>query len=300
MIGLPTQIQTTAISLPVIELAGLEVVVARLDLIDPIISGNKIFKLLYYLLDAIDQKTNHIVTMGGAYSNHLIATARACKDAGLKATGIVRGEAPAKLSVTLIQCIELGMSLNYVSREDYNNITEDNVSNFIEDNSAFTFVPEGGFGTNGAKGAAHIMQYDQLQMADTIIVSAGTATTLAGLLVGKKANQKIIVSPAIKNMIDLPHRIATLIGKQYENSFTVLDKYHFGGYAKHTQVLIDFMNTFYEDTGIPTDKVYTAKLFYGLMEEIVAGRFNSGEKIVVIHSGGLQGNKSLAAGSLRF
>ncbi len=298
MIQIPHTVESTIISLPATERAGIELTALRLDKIDPIISGNKLFKLHYYIDDYKAAGTQNLVTMGGAYSNHLVATAQACMEAGLHSTGIVRGEAPAVFNETLMQCQQLGMNLLFIARSKYKKITEKSILDLLPQFQQTYFVPEGGFGLSGAKGASHIMQYEVVQKADTIVVSAGTGTTLAGLILGKKKHQKIIASPAIKSMIDLPQRVSTLLGTGYEDSFTVWDKYHFGGYAKHNQDLLDFMNTFYTQTGIPTDKVYTAKMFFGLIQEISNGRFKPGEKIVAIHTGGLQGNRSLPPGSL--
>ncbi|MDB5277698.1 MAG: hypothetical protein JWR61_2653 [Ferruginibacter sp.] len=277
---------------------NISVSVLRLDKIHPVASGNKLFKLHYFLQDALASSQQGLVTFGGAYSNHLLATAFACTAAGLKSIGLVRGEKPDKLSPTLQACIQYGMKLHFLSRAEYSNRQADNSMNqFQEEWKNFTLVPEGGYHAKGAAGAALITQ---LIEEDTthICTALGTATTLAGLMKGAKKKQQIVGVPVLKGMTDIDKRIAYLTGTP--NTATLLNDYHFGGYAKKTPALLHFMNTFYEENNIPTDFVYTAKMMFAVLDSVEKNVFPEGSKIVCLHTGGLQGNSSLRAGTLIF
>ena len=280
---------------------NLSLTVLRLDKIHEDVSGNKLFKLHYFLEECLASSHKTILTFGGAYSNHLVATAFLCNQKNIKSIGIVRGEEPQTLSPTLIRCKQFGMELKFVSREIYQRFDNDK-QNFIELKmiyGEFTIVPEGGYHAKGAEGASLIMDIIKLEKFTHISTAVGTATTLAGLLLQKQIEQEIIAIPVIKNMTDISDRL-NYLGVNKNNEPTVFCDYHFGGYAKHTNELISFMNTFFAETHIPTDFVYTAKMMYGIYEKIKSGYFAAGSKIVCIHTGGLQGNKSLPAGTLIF
>ena len=272
--------------------------VIRLDTIHPIVSGNKLFKLHYFLEEAMALFTPGIVTFGGAYSNHLVATAFACKTTGLKSAGFVRGEKPAKLSPTLMDCIACDMQLHFISRTEYeqkeNPVFIEKIQQQFKD---FMIVPEGGYHPKGAAGAALINNF--IEEGTTHICSAvGTATTLAGLIAGAKENQQVIGIPVLKGMNDIAGRISYLANTTHQ--FQLMDGYHFGGYAKKTPELICFMNHLYEQYKLPTDFVYTAKMMYAVMDCIEKNFFAPGSKITCLHTGGLQGNASLPAGTLIF
>ena len=280
---------------------NLSLTVLRLDKIHEDVSGNKLFKLHYFLEECLASSHKTILTFGGAYSNHLVATAFLCNQKNIKSIGIVRGEEPQTLSPTLIRCKQFGMELKFVSRETYQRFDNDK-QNFVELKmiyGEFTIVPEGGYHAKGAEGASLIMDIIKLEKFTHISTAVGTATTLAGLLLQKQIEQEIIAIPVIKNMTDISDRL-NYLGVNKNNKPTVFCDYHFGGYAKHTNELISFMNTFFAETHIPTDFVYTAKMMYGIYEKIKSGYFAAGSKIVCIHTGGLQGNKSLPAGTLIF
>ena len=280
---------------------NLSLTVLRLDKIHEDVSGNKLFKLHYFLEECLTSFHKTILTFGGAYSNHLVATAFLCNQKGIKSIGIVRGEEPQTLSPTLIRCKQFGMELKFVSREIYQRFDNDK-QNFVELKmiyGEFTKVPEGGYHAKGAEGASLIMDIIKPEKFTHISTAVGTATTLAGLLLQKQIEQEIIAIPVIKNMTDISDRL-NYLGVNKNNKPTVFCDYHFGGYAKHTNELISFMNTFFAETHIPTDFVYTAKMMYGIYEKIKSGYFAAGSKIVCIHTGGLQGNKSLPAGTLIF
>ncbi len=280
---------------------GVNVRIARLDLLDPIVSGNKIFKLNYFLDEALLSGYKRILTFGGAYSNHLVATAYACLQLGFESIGIVRGEEPKELSHTLRQCLQYKMHLHFIPRDAYKNTHEQRyVEKLQQQFGNFIFVPEGGYHPLGADGAALIMDKIKDALSTHICTAVGTATTLAGLLKGSGTDQEIIAIPVLKGMHDIGERIAYLTGKPVPSQLKIWDQYHFGGYAKRTTELISFMNELYREQQLPTDFVYTAKMMYGVFDQISKGHFPKGSRILCLHTGGLQGNKSLPKGSLEF
>lgn len=274
--------------------------VARLDKIHPIISGNKLFKLHYFLEEALLQQ-KPVATFGGAYSNHLAATAYSCKIAGLPCTGIVRGEEPKELSATLLKCIEDGMQLIFLSRAKYSSLSAHSQASYFPDLAADTLViPEGGYHPAGAKGASLIIDAVANADADFICTAMGTATTVAGLLQKAAVHQQIIAVPVLKNMTDLGQRLLHLNGTSTYNNLSTWEDYHFGGYAKKTPALLHFMNEIYEQYELPTDFVYTSKLLFAVMDKIKNNWFLPNSKIMCLHTGGLQGNQSLPKGTLIF
>ena len=276
------------------------VLVARLDKIHPEVSGNKLFKLHYFMEECLGRSHKTMLTFGGAYSNHLAATAFLCREKGVKAIGIMRGEEPPKLSHTLERCRALGMQLHFISRDQYRQIQDpgflQHLKNIYGD---CTIVPEGGFGPKGANGASLIMDLMKEQSPTHICTAVGTATTVAGLLMKKDHTQVIIAVPVIKNMTDIEERVRLLTGGTKLHP-TVFPDHHFGGYAKFTPPLIQFMNDFFAQYKIPLDFVYTAKMMHAVTDKLKQGYFKKGSRIICLHTGGLQGNESLPAGTLIF
>ncbi|MEO8109785.1 MAG: pyridoxal-phosphate dependent enzyme [Ginsengibacter sp.] len=271
----------------------------RLDKIHPIVSGNKLFKLQYFLQEAKSSKHKTIITFGGAYSNHLAATAFACKEAGLKCIGFVRGENPVSLSSTLLFCRQNGMQLEFISRADYKNISDEFLIMLLHKYGDHTLIPEGGFSITGAHGAEDIMKLFDGENYSHICCPIGTATTFAGLIKGNKSNAQIIGFSALKNLGDIEFRLKKL-NVDKSKSYKSISDYHFGGYAKKTTALIAFMNNFYRDYKIPLDFVYTAKMMFGVYNLLEESYFAPGSNILCIHTGGLQGNNSLPPGTLNF
>jgi 1-aminocyclopropane-1-carboxylate deaminase len=270
----------------------------RLDTIHPVVSGNKIFKLYYFLDEAFNSIRKQIITFGGAYSNHLAATAFACNVTGIKSVGIVRGEKPANLSHTLLFCIENGMQLEFISRSSFRNINNEEFLNTLTKKYGdHTLVPEGGYSEEGANGAKLITNYFNSKNFTHICCPVGTATTFAGVIMGSDA--RITGFSSLKNLADIDARLKDL-GIDNKKKYSFNGDYHFGGYAKKTSALIAFMNTFYKDNKIPLDFVYTGKMMFGVYDLINNNYFSPGEKILCIHTGGLQGNESLPAGTLNF
>lgn len=274
--------------------------ILRLDKIHPVVSGNKLFKLHYFLQEAGASSHKTILTFGGAYSNHLVATAYACLAAGLKSIAIVRGEQPVVLSPTLQQCIKYGMHLKFISREEYDSKEEAFFKNdLINEFGDCTIVPEGGYHINGAKGAALIWKLIPPYTYSHIFTATGTATTLAGVLLGS-ASEKIVSVPVLKGMTDIEDRISFCGAAGKIGQLQILNNYHFGGYAKKTPELLTFMNSIWNKYQLPTDFVYTAKMMYAVFDQIKNDCFASGANLLCLHTGGLQGNLSLPKQTLLF
>jgi 1-aminocyclopropane-1-carboxylate deaminase len=290
-------ISVDEINIPILEAQNIRLAVLRLDKIHPVISGNKWFKLKYYLDEAKSSGKNSVVTFGGAYSNHVVAVAAAGQLYGFETTGVIRGEQPAKLSHTLKQAIGYGMKLMFTTREQYR---RKQLPSDIEPAGNICLINEGGYGIGGAKGAAEILEYCEKENYSHVVCAVGTSTMMAGLIMGNVPQQEILGIPVLKNE-SLEKELANLLPPgDRQKKFKMILGYHFGGYAKCSPELISFMNEFYEATLIPTDFVYTAKLFYGVMDLAKNNFFNTGSNVLVIHSGGLQGNLSLPKGTLIF
>lgn len=272
--------------------------VIRLDKIHPIISGNKLFKLHYFLEQAIQDRKEGVLTFGGAFSNHLVATAYACKCYKIKSIGFVRGLRPAILSPTLLACIEYGMELVFISRAAYTQkTTKSFLNNIILQYPTYLIIPEGGYGSMGAAGAALIPPIFARE-CNYLCTPIGTATTFAGLLMGVLKNQQVIGVPVVKGENDIAERVLELTGKNYPCK--LLEGYTFGGYAKKNNDLLQFMNSFYLNYKVPTDFVYTAKMMFAVLDKIENNYFEPGSNIACLHTGGLQGNQSLLPGTLTF
>src|SRR5688572_18315369 len=271
-----------------------EVSVLRLDKISPVISGNKWFKLRFYLEEAIRLNKTGIVTFGGAWSNHIVATAAICNMNGLKSLGIIRGEEPQHLSLLLQQAKQEKMQVAFISRSAYQHkklpetiATDD-----------YYLVNEGGYGALGVEGASSILDYCRNNFTHCCC-AVGTGTMMAGMINRISRDQQAIGINVLKNNSDLAEKIQALVHNK-KNNWQLINDYSFGGYAKHDPALLRFVNEFYRKTGIPSDFVYTGKLFYAISALIEENYFPPGSKLVLIHSGGLLGNKSLKTGSLMF
>jgi len=276
------------------------VYIARLDLLNEVVSGNKLFKLHFFIQKAQQEKKT-IITFGGAFSNHLVATAFHCKKKGIESYGIVRGEEPSQYSQTLLDCLAYGMKIKFISRIDYDKKEELNICKKLHlPVETSVVIPEGGYHPQGALGASLIMKSLNDVDFTHICLAVGTATTLAGILQKTEKNKKVIAVPVIKNMTDIATRIDFLLQNNRSPMPIIFDEYHFGGYANKNNALLQFMNHFYALHKIPSDFIYTGKLFYGIMDKIKNNYFEKNSKIICIHTGGIQGNRSLPAGSLIF
>lgn len=260
--------------------------ILRTDLIHPICSGNKFFKLKYYLLDALQKKYTRISTAGGFWSNHLVASAFAAHACGLGSTGYVRGLKQQPLSQTLKDASEWEMDLQFIQRTAFQQFTS---------TETVYHIPAGGYGILGAKGAGEILSFARHINYTHILCATGTGTMLAGLTAA--APQSMVMGMAVLKHPELGREAGELIGSL---TCHVQHDYHFGGYARKDERLLAFMNNFYTATRIPTDFVYTGKLMYGIHDLLKKDFFPAGSRILAIHSGGLQGNRSLKKGELVF
>lgn len=271
------------------DFAGHQVLVKRDDLIDPYVSGNKWRKLKYILAAANAQQKNHLVTFGGAYSNHLVATAAACAKTGLKSTAFVRGDAIACMhNEMLMLCRLFGMELIFTDRLSYKDKTSLFETRFGKDQNAF-FVDEGGASPEAVKGCAEIISELPTDI-DHLFCAAGTGTTAAGLLSGihqMGSKTKLHVIPVLKGGDFIADEILKYTGRT--DQMVLHTDYHFGGYAKTTADLIDFIKTFTAAEGMLIDPVYTAKMFYAIHDLHANGYFKPTDKIVALHTGGLLG-----------
>ena len=284
---------------PLFKKTGVGVDVLRLDKIHTIVSGNKWFKLKYYLEEVLLENKKGIMTLGGPYSNHLLATAFVCNQSGLSSVGIVRGEEPQAYSNTLKDAQSFGMQLQFVSRQQYND--DELTERLRQAYPDFLFVEEGGRGNPGVKGAEEILHLTAQEHYTHVICAVGTGTMMAGIINSSDPAQLIVGIPVIKLGNYNANSISDFISNNVKSkNFLLKYDYHFGGYAKRSTELIRFMNFLYDGQRIPTDFVYTGKLFYATMNLIESGFFERGSKILLIHSGGLQGNRSLVSGTLHF
>jgi 1-aminocyclopropane-1-carboxylate deaminase len=291
----------TVESLPWPELAEqkLQADVLRLDQLHPVLSGNKWFKLQQHLQLA---GRSPILTFGGAWSNHLVATAFAAQQTGLSAIGIIRGERSSTLSATLQEAAGYGMQLEFITREQYAQKTQPALLHQWNDRFPGAYIiPEGGGGLPGIIGSETILSKTNAAPYTHILCAIGTGTTWLGLVRASLPGQSVIGVPVLKGLDNLEAiDPTTLLTQEQTNRAHLLPGYHFGGYARHPQPLIDFMNELYTHTGIPTDIVYTGKLFYAIYHNLQRHFFPAHSRLLIIHSGGLQGNRSLTPGRLLF
>ncbi|WP_316738133.1 1-aminocyclopropane-1-carboxylate deaminase/D-cysteine desulfhydrase [Pedobacter aquatilis] len=260
--------------------------VKRDDLIDPFISGNKWRKLKYILQKAKLEYKNHLVTFGGAYSNHLLATATAAAKAGLSSTAFVRGEQVQ--NEMLLLCSLFGMNLIFVDRESYRSKKLLLEKHFGNEENAY-FIDEGGASFEATLGCAEIID-ELLDTYTHIFCAAGTGTTAAGLLKGiqnLKLKTKLNVIPVLKGGDFIFDEIANYVSKT--DNLVLHTDYHFGGYAKTTPELINFIKEFTAHTGLLIDPVYTAKMFYAIIDLQKKKYLKDDDKILAIHTGGLMG-----------
>lgn len=282
------------IKLSLLKDKNIELWVKRDDLIHAEISGNKFRKLKYNLIQAEKEGCKKILTFGGAYSNHIAATACAGNLFGFETIGIIRGEEPKQWNETLKRANEHGMKLKFVSREDY---SRKNTTAFLDalkkEFGSFFAIPEGGANSLGVKGCAEIMN-EVNKNFNYVAVACGTGTSLAGILSSLDRDIKAIGFPVLKGGEFIKNDLEKLLGEKFESGKLILQtNYHFGGYAKITEDMVHFANEFYASTGIPLDLVYTAKMFFGLMEMIKNDHFPQDSRIMAVHTGGLQGNKGM-------
>lgn len=282
---------------PLLEMHNVQLWIKRDDEIDPEVSGNKWRKLKYNILQCRQQKNQGILTFGGAFSNHLVATAAACSKAGLNSVGVVRGdELKPTSNSTLKRCASLGMHLHFVSREEYYLRNERYYhEELLQQFPNLLVVPEGGANYRGMIGCQELVGEISVPF-HRLFVAQGTSTTSCGVLFGLSTDQVVSVVPVLKGF-DSIAEMQQLLSKSGIDSeiiasllsrVEVLDWFHFGGYAKYTDVLLRFISEFYQVHGVKLDPVYTGKAMFALWDGIKKGKYD-GQSIVFLHTGGLQG-----------
>jgi len=279
----------------------LRVFIKRDDLIHPVISGNKWRKLKYVLEYAQHEGLIHLVTFGGAYSNHLLATACAGEILGFETTGFIRGEASKPLNDTLRKCAGYGMTLRYLTRENYRKTTSNNKvhsrsidlpGNLANDLSgAYLMIPEGGSGPLGLQGcaefAAELYAQDNV-IYDHVVLALGTGTTAAGIANGFA---RLGLPTRVESIIVLkgPGNIKQEVRAWLEPNASLKfhPDYHFGGYAKSTPALLTFIEGFETAMGIKLEPVYTGKAYYALIDLVKKSYFKAGSRLLFVHTGGV-------------
>jgi len=284
---------------PLLEQANIQLYVKRDDLIHPQFGGNKWRKLKYNLEHARKKQFDSLLTFGGAWSNHIYATAAAGKHFGFNTIGLIRGEEHKPLNTTLSFAKDCGMQLHYINRAEYRQKAEAAYQNKIKQQFGDVYIlPEGGSNSLALRGCAETVKEICTELEkpfDFICCASGTGATLAGLISAIIPGQTAIGFSALKGGEFLNHEVETFLQREKTNSSTknwrIETDFHFGGYAKVNDALIQFMSEFETQYGFALDAVYTGKMFYGLFELIKAKKFEPGTSIIAIHSGGLQGNK---------
>ena len=274
------------------EIKKIELWIKREDLIHPFVSGNKFRKLKYNLLQAKAEKKDTILTFGGAFSNHIAAVAFTGKEHGFKTIGIIRGEELAlKIdeNPTLKFAQNCGMKLEFITRAAYRLKNESDFLKELEQKQGdFYLVPEGGTNELAVKGCEEILNEDDKKF-DFICTCVGTGGTISGIINSVFPHQKVLGFPALKEDF-LQNEIRKFVKN---NNWELISNYHFGGYAKVDENLIGFINSFYQNYNIPLDPVYTGKMVFGVIDMISKNYFPINAKILMIHTGGLQGIKGM-------
>lgn len=269
-----------------------ELAMLRLDVVHPEISGNKWYKLKENVRHCLANNYNSILTFGGAYSNHLAATAACAAYFNLKSIGIVKGTyASEKLTPTLQKCVGHGMKLVFVTNEEYNLKTDESYLEELRKMYQGAFiVPEGGSNDLGRLGATSIAGYIPSGYTH-VALSVGTGTTLVGIVNNIQGGIKVLGYAPMKGGEYLNDELSGLISSGV--NYKIVSSAQTAGFGKWNDELISFMNDFYMSNNIPLDVVYTAKMMYFLKEQLEDGMFSGSDKILCIHTGGLQGNSSI-------
>jgi 1-aminocyclopropane-1-carboxylate deaminase len=289
---IPSQVPTLQLHEDEAAKMGIRLFVKRLDLIHPVISGNKWFKLKYNFEKATSENKKSILTFGGAYSNHIAATAAAAKLAGIQATGIIRGEKPVVLNPVLKYAGQQEMELVFISREEYRKKNEP--AFLINLNKEFHdpyIIPEGGANVFGVKGCTEILKDEENY--DYIFCACGTATTLAGLILScKNSTVQIKGISVLKGAFSLNEKVIKFLSffdnPEYFNNWSISHEYHFGAYAKSTPALHKFIESFKKKHDIFIEPVYTGKVFFAVYDLISKKLIRNDSKILIVHTGGFR------------
>ena len=267
---------------------NISVEIKREDLLHPFISGNKFRKLKYNILEAQKLEKKVLLTFGGAFSNHIAAVAAAGEKYGFETIGIIRGEElidKIDENPTLTFAQNCGMTFEFWTRTDYRNKEDQNlIDDLREKYGDFYLIPEGGTNSLAIKGCEEILT-DQDAKFDYICCAIGTGGTISGLINSSLPHQQVLGFPAVRQ-----ENLGELIDRNVNNKrWNLICDYHFGGYAKINAELVNFINDFKNQTTIQLDPVYTAKMVFGVVNLIATNYFPENSKILLIHTGGLQG-----------
>lgn len=277
-------------------LNGVELAVLRLDRIDPLISGNKWFKLTEHLAQAQQVDAGGIISLGGAYSNHLHALAAAGKRFGFATVGLLRGHPQDTPTVHDLKAF--GMHLHWLGYGGYRARHEPGFwLPWREQYPAFYPVPEGGGGMAGARGCGVLVEQVRGQLNtvgwadyDAWWLAAGTGTTLAGLALAEAGAHSVYGAMAVPD----DHGVAQNVSALVQGGYELLDASR-GGFAKVDPLLLEFIDTTEQACGIPLEPIYTGKALLALKQQIEAGRFAPGTRLIFVHTGGLQGRRGFTA-----
>ena len=283
------KIKTQEISFPLLKEKQIQLFIKRIDQVHDDISGNKWYKLKYNLIKAKEQGAKSILTFGGAYSNHIAASACLAKEHGFSSIGIIRGEEHFPLNPTLGFAVAQGMKIHYISRRDYK--LKHTVS-FLEKLKVkfgdFYLIPEGGTNELGVKGTEEILDKNDIQ--DYVCCAVGTGGTVSGIINSTNDNQNVIGFSAIKGLSDLEKDVSRFVNR---DNYVLISDYCCGGYARLTYELVEFVNHFHTTQNISLDLIYTGKMMFGIMDLVDRDYFPIGSSILAIHTGGLQGNRGM-------
>ncbi len=280
----------TKIDEPLYDQFNIELWMKRDDQLHPVISGNKWRKLKFILDHALHIGSDTIISMGGVYSNHLHTLAYVGKALGLKTIAYIRGEAPALLTPTLVDLTNWGMELRFISRTDYRQLRH--YKGYLDLPGLKPqqyWLPEGGAQTLALNGVAELVNEIDISY-DYLCAPCGTGTTLAGLIAATPDNISVLGFAALKNAGFLNTDVNSLL-KQTQSNWQINLDYHFGGFASSTPELLSFISAFETKTTIQLEPVYTGKMMYALFDLIRKGHFSRGQRIIALHTGGLQGDR---------
>ncbi len=278
------------IQLPLVKDAQITLLMIRADLIHPLASGNKFYKLAPTITMAKAKQVKVLLSFGGAFSNHIHALALIAQAHDLKSVGIIRGEPAYANNPTLSDAQKAGMQLEFVDRVTYKRRYDDEYLQQLRLRYPDAMIiPEGGSNQLAVKGCMQLAnEINNLYQAEVIAVAAGTGATAAGLACGAKENQTVIAYSVLKDKT-LKHQMKQFIANENKSAKVKIEQADFGGYAKLNKQLLDFILDWLDKTGILLDPIYTGKMCMQLIQQIAANEFNQGTTVAMVHSGGLQG-----------
>jgi 1-aminocyclopropane-1-carboxylate deaminase len=271
--------------------AGVRVLIRREDLNHPHVSGNKWWKLKYNLGDAVQLGYRRVLTFGGTYSNHLYATAAAAHELGLDSVGIVRGEESRPLNSILSFARQQQMALHFISREDYRKKTDAGfLKSLVRTFGEVYIIPEGGTNSRAVKGCAEWGQELSAMDFDRVCLPVGTGGTISGIVQGLRGQRNVAGYAVLKGgdfLRDEVRKITHQYGGRNFSNWEIVTRYHFGGYAKSTPELLQFIGAFENEYRIPLDPVYTGKMMYGIWDQLKRNEIPRGTTLLVLHTGGI-------------